>query len=204
MLPEEIDAALVLATDNWRAVRWRGRPLWQNLLDLNVISEHILAYCPDVIVETGTYYGGSAIFFADMMRLTGVPPAVCSIDLAPADTPAHPGVVYFAGRSSADPALASEVAEVVGGRRTFVVLDSDHSADHVYRELLLYSGLVRPGGNLLVQDGNMRTTIGLPLEATPLGGIARFLGEYPHFQIDAAKTSFRTTSHPSGWLRRIT
>jgi cephalosporin hydroxylase len=203
MSSENIDAALVLATDNWRAVRWRGRPLWQNLLDLNVTSEHILAYRPEAIVETGTHYGGSAIFFADMMRLTGAAPAVISIDLAPSDTPEYPGVVYFAGRSSADVSLAREVTDAVAGRRTFVVLDSDHSADHVYRELLLYSGLVHPGGHLLVQDGNMRTTMGLPLETTPLGGIARFLGEYSHFQIDPAKTPFATTSHPSGWLRRI-
>jgi cephalosporin hydroxylase len=200
---DAIDALLVRVTANWTAVRWRGIPLWQNLFDLNVISEHILATRPELIVETGTYEGGSALFYADMMRLAGTEPNVVSIDVAPRATPPAPGVRYLAGRSSADADVAREVATAAAGRRTFVVLDSDHTAGHVYRELLLYTSLVRVGDYLLVQDGNMCQTLGMPVEETPIGGITRFLAEYPHFRVDPHKSHFPTTSHVYGWLLRV-
>jgi len=200
---DEVDALLVRITDNWSTVRWRGHRLWQNLLDLNVISEHILANRPDVIVETGTFCGGSAIFFADMMRLAGVAPYVISIDQSPVATPEYAGVHYLTGRSSTDPAVAAEVNVLTTGRQVFVVLDSDHHSEHVYRELLLYAPLSSVGGQLLVQDGNMYSSLGLPLEETPLGGIVRFLTEDRRFRVDDTKSHFPTTSHVWGWLHRI-
>jgi cephalosporin hydroxylase len=201
--PDEVDALLVRITGNWSTVRWRGHRLWQNLLDLNVISEHILAIRPEVIVETGTFCGGSAIFFADMMRLAGVAPHVISIDQSPLATPEYAGVHYLTGRSSVDSSVVAEVMALTTGRHVFVVLDSDHHSEHVYRELLLYAPLSSVGDYLLVQDGNMYRSLGLPLEETPLGGIVRFLGEDRRFRVDQAKSPFPTTSHVWGWLRRI-
>ena len=200
---DQVDAFLATATGNWATARWRGRPLWQNLLDLNVISEHILATRPEVIVETGTFFGGSAVFFADMMRLAGVEPDVISVDVAPHQTPDHPGVRYLTGRSSTDPETVREVAGHVAGRRVFVNLDSAHDAGHVYEELRCYSGMVHVGDYLLAQDGNMYRTFQMPVEDTPIGGIARFLAEAPHFAADPGKSHFPTTSHVYGWLRRV-
>jgi cephalosporin hydroxylase len=199
---DPLDAALIAATHNWIDMRWRGHRLWQNAIDLNVTSEHILASRPDIIIETGTYQGGSAIFFADLMVLSGKQADVVSIDLAPLATPNHPGVQYLTGRSSIDGGVVAEIRTLIGGRRAFVVLDSDHRASHVYEELQLYAPLVHPGDHLLVQDGNMYATLGMPLEETPIGGIARFLDECPEFTVDLAKSPFSTTSHPWGWLRR--
>jgi cephalosporin hydroxylase len=199
---DAIDATLIAATDNWSGVRWRGHALWQNPIDLNVTSEHVLAARPDIIVETGTYRGGSAIFFADLMLLSGKRPDVVSIDIAPLATPAHAGVRYLSGRSSTDASVVAEVRALAAGRDVFVVLDSDHGASHVYDELRCYAPLVRPGAHMLVQDGNMYATLGMPLERTPIGGIVRFLEESPEFAVDSAKSPFATTSHPCGWLRR--
>jgi len=200
---DELDAALVRATDNWSGVRWRGHRLWQNLLDLNVITEHLFATRPAVIVETGTYCGGSAICYADLMRLAGLAPDVVSIDIDPLATPVHLGVRYLTGRSSTDDAVAKDVAAHVNGRRAFVILDSDHHADHVYHELLLYAPFVAPGDYVLVQDGSLWSTHGLPVDETPIGGILRFLAVSPHFRIDVSKSPFPTTSHVHGWLHHL-
>lgn len=200
---DALDAALIRATDNWSGVRWRGHRLWQNLLDLNVITEHLFATRPAVIVETGTYCGGSAICYADLMRLAGLPPDVLSIDIDPRTTPVYPGVRYLTGRSSTDAAVASEVVTHVSGRRAFVILDSNHHGDHVYEELVLYAPLVAPGDYVLVQDGNLWSTHGLPVEETPIGGILRFLAVCPHFRIDARKSPFPTTAHVHGWLLHL-
>src|SRR5258706_3834175 len=197
-ISDELDAALVRATDNWSGVRWRGHRLWQNLFDLNVITEHLFAARPEVIVETGTYCGGSAIYYADMMRLAGLEPDVLSIDIDPLATPAHQGVRYVPGRSSTDGAVAPDVALHVNWRPAFVILDSDHRADHVYDELVMYAPLIAPGDYLLVQDGNLWSTHGLPLEETPIGGVLQFLAANPQFQIDATKSPFATTAHVRG------
>lgn len=197
-----VDRVLIDATQNWTTVRWRGHLMWQNLLDLNVISEHIFATHPEIIIETGTWYGGCTLFFADMMRLAGQDPSVISIDIAPHATPASRGVVYLWGRSSVDPIVTAEVAARVSGRRAFVILDSDHHAEHVCRELEIYSNFVPFGEYLLVEDGNMYGTVAMPLQETPIGGIARFLNQCDAFEIDPHKSHFQTTSHMFGWLRR--
>lgn len=199
---DTVDRVLIDATHNWTTVRWRGHLMWQNLLDLNVISEHIFATLPEIIVETGTWYGGSALFFADMMRLAGRQPAVISIDIAPRATPACAGVTYLSGRSSVDPIVAAGVAARVAGRRAFVILDSDHQAEHVRWELETYSRFIALGDYLLVEDGNMYGTVAMPLHETPIGGIAQFLKECDDFEVDAHKSHFQTTSHKCGWLRR--
>jgi cephalosporin hydroxylase len=200
---DSLDALLVEATENWRGVRWRGLRLWQNLFDLNVLAEHVLASRPEVIVETGTFEGGSAVFLADLMSLAGLTPDVISIDLAPVFTPTHRGVRYLAGASSTSPVVAEKVTGWVNRRRAFLILDSDHTADHVHRELQLYSGLVHRGDVLLVQDGNMSTTMGMAPAHTPLGGIHRFLAEDRRFRVLVGKSPFPTTAHVDGWLQRI-
>ena len=200
---DPLDRQLVEATGNWEHSRWRGHVLWQNLLDLNVISEYLLERRPDVVIETGTWRGGSAIFFADMMRLSGRDGDVLTIDHNPRATPAYPGVTYLAGRSSIDRRVIADVAAHVQGRRAFVVLDSDHSGAHVLAELEAYARFILPGDYLLVQDGNVYRSLGWSFEKTPLWGIERFLASCHDFKVDAARSPFATTAHPCGWLRRI-
>lgn len=207
MLPEilhdPLDRLLIEATGNWERSRWRGHTLWQNLLDLNVISEYLLDSRPEVVIETGTWRGGSAVFFADMMRLSGRESDVLSIDHNPRAMPTYPGVSYLAGRSSVHPGVLADVVAHVRGRRAFVVLDSDHSGPHVLAELEAYCQFIRPGDYLLVQDGNAYRSLGWRFADTPLWGIERFLAASPGFEIDTSRSPFATTAHPCGWLRRI-
>ena len=85
-----------------------------------------------------------------------------------------------------------------------VILDSDHSKDHVFKELELYAPLVTPGSFILVQDGVVDT---LPrfrqLRPGPLPAIKQFLEGHPEFEVDVERNErFLITHHPWGWLRR--
>ena len=58
---------LVLKTNDFADVRWLGRPVWQSVLDLWTIQEAVSEVRPDLLVETGTHRGGSALFYAHLL-----------------------------------------------------------------------------------------------------------------------------------------
>jgi cephalosporin hydroxylase len=86
-----------------------------------------------------------------------------------------------------------------------VILDSDHSQEHVARELDRYAAFVTPGSYLIVQDGCIDT---LPTARSqrpgPLPAIEDFVARHAEFVIDAqAESRFLISHHPHGWLRRV-
>jgi cephalosporin hydroxylase len=85
-----------------------------------------------------------------------------------------------------------------------VILDSDHSEQHVYNELTHYSALVTPGSYCLVQDGVIdRLRIFKGTRPGPLPAIMRFLKEHDDFIVrEDLSNRFLITHHPKGWLQR--
>lgn len=202
--PDKVDKLLIKATDNWYSVTWKGHQLWQNLLDLNVISEFIFSKKPEIIVETGTWKGGSAIFFADIMKLANIKPNVISIDHNPRALPKYKGVKYISFLDSTDPLVINKLKRHLNNKKkVFVILDSDHRGSHVYKELLIYSKFVSKNGYILVQDGNMYKSLNFKFKETPLWGINEFLKVNKNFQPDLKLSPYKTTAHPYGWLKRI-
>jgi cephalosporin hydroxylase len=190
-------------SDAWTKATWLGTQALKNPLDLWVYQEIVAETEPDLIVETGTYRGGSALFLASVCDLVGRGEVV-SIDVEPArdDYPVHPRITYLAGRSSTDPGVVAEVAERAAGRPTLVVLDSDHSQAHVEAELAAYAPLVPVGCYLIVEDSN----IGLireDLMPGPLEAVESFLSRRDDFEIDRDREKFLITFNPSGYLRRV-
>lgn len=96
--------ALVRKTDNVRNVSWLGHPIWQYPLDAWVLQEVISELRPDLIIETGTYEGGSALYFASLCDLLGHGEIV-SIDIAPKATPEHRRITYITNSSIAEETL---------------------------------------------------------------------------------------------------
>ena len=111
--------------------------------------------------------------------------------------------VDFLLGSSTDPAMVAEVAKRVSGRTVMVILDSDHSEEHVLRELEAYSALVSVGSYLIVQDtGGYNQP---PEIEYPGGGraIKRFLDANDTFEIDGDRERWVLTNNARGFLRRI-
>jgi cephalosporin hydroxylase len=187
----------------WGRCRWLGTPAFKNPLDLWIYQEIITETRPELIVETGTKNGGSALFLASMCELLGTGDVV-SIDIEPvqADYPTHPRLSYLGGRSSADPAVVAEVTQRAQGRRTMVVLDADHSQSHVEAELRAYSPLVSEGCYVIVEDSNIGQ-IRKDLLPGPLEAIQTFLAGNDDFEIDRTREKFLITFNPSGYLRRV-
>jgi len=190
-------------SDAWTKATWLGAQALKNPLDLWVYQEIVYETRPEVIVETGTYRGGSALYLASICDLVGAGEVV-SIDVEPVrdDYPVHPRVTYLGGRSSTDPAVLDEVRARAGGRPTLVVLDSDHSQAHVEAELAAYAPLVPVGGYVIVEDSNIGQ-IRKDLMPGPLQAIETFLAGNEEFVIDREREKFLLTFNPSGYLRRV-
>jgi cephalosporin hydroxylase len=187
----------------WTQATWLGSQALKNPLDLWIYQEIMAETRPDVVVETGTYRGGSAHFLASVCDLLGAGEVV-SIDIEPLreDYPQHPRITYLAERSSTDEGVLAEVRERVGGRRTLVVLDSDHSQRHVEAELEAYAPLVPVGCYLVVEDSNIGQ-IRKDLMPGPLQAIETFLAGRSDFEIDRKREKFLLTFNPSGYLKRV-
>jgi cephalosporin hydroxylase len=195
---------LIAKTGNFATTSWLGTPIWQNVLDLWTIQETIAEIRPALLIETGTNRGGSALFYAHLMDLMDHG-RVLTIDIERLHELDHPRIEFVLGDSVSDPVVAAvrEAASSADGP-VMVILDGDHSRDHVARELELYGPLVTPGSVLLSQDGIIDTS---PFFADsrpgPLGANREFLRRHPEFEHDRSREErFLLTHHPVGWLRR--
>jgi cephalosporin hydroxylase len=187
----------------WTKARWMGVQALKNPLDLWIYQEIMVDTEPELVVETGTWRGGSALYLASLCDLLRIGEVV-SVDVEPLrdDYPQHPRITYLAGRSSTDPELLAEVAARAEGRRTLVILDSDHSQAHVEAELEAYAPIVPFGCYLVVEDSNIGQ-IRKDLMPGPLQAVEAFLARDRRFEIDREREKFLLTFNPSGYLRRV-
>ena len=190
-------------SDAWTKATWLGAQALKNPLDLWVYQEILHETRPELIVETGTYRGGSALFLASMCDLLGAGEIV-SVDIEPLreDYPEHPRITYLGGRSSTDPDVVAEIRARAEGRPTLVVLDSDHSQAHVEAELAAYAPIVPVGCYFIVEDSNIGQ-IRKDLLPGPLQAVEAFLGRTDEFVVDREREKFLITFNPSGYLRRV-
>ena len=85
-----------------------------------------------------------------------------------------------------------------------VLLDSDHSMNHVLNELRLYHELVTPGSYLVVEDTHLGGHPVLPKEGPgPREAAGQFLAENRNFVVDSAREKLIVTFNPHGYLRRV-
>jgi cephalosporin hydroxylase len=181
---------------------WFGHTLLKCPLDLWVYQELLVRTRPDFVIETGTLAGGSALYFAMLFDLIGHG-KVITIDInARPELPQHPRITYITG-SSIDGQVSANVSTTVGDERAMVILDSDHTAPHVYAEMVAYSALVKKGDYLIVEDTNVDGYPAIPdFGPGPMEAVDRFLAENPDFVIDRRCERFLMTLNPRGYLRR--
>jgi len=159
------DSAQAFTVESTRAgysynFNWMGRPIIQYPQDMMALQEIIWEMRPDAVMETGIAHGGSLIFSASMLQLLGGEGFVLGVDIDirahnRAAIEAHPMAprIRMIQGSSVDEGTAEQVRQALAGcKNPLVVLDSNHTHEHVLRELDLYSPLVRKGGWLVVFD----------------------------------------------------
>lgn len=139
---------------------WMGRPIIKYPQDIIVMQELIWKIKPDLIIETGIAHGGSIIFSASMMELLGNNGKVIAVDIDIRkhnrdEIEKHPMMKHITmlEGSSVDENIVHQIKDYAKNfKNIMVVLDSNHSHDHVLRELELYTPLVSIGSYILLPD----------------------------------------------------
>lgn len=189
--------------------RWRGTKCWKNPMDLWVYQEIIYKTQPDVILETGTACGGSALFLADMCEIMNRGIVITIDKVLWQGQPSHRRLVYVQADSTSRELKEYLDQNICPGlspnsNRIMAILDSDHHYEHVIEEMRYYGNLVTPGCYMIVEDGN---TLGHhPAEESNLGpmvAIKQYLSETDCFEIDRDCERFLLTYNPCGYLRKI-
>ena len=188
----------------WGDTFWFGAEVLKNPLDLWVFQEIIFETRPDVIVEAGTFKGGSALYMAHMLDLLGRGQVV-TIDIEEhPGRPVHPRIRYLLGSSTSSEITGKVKSYITPQDRVMVVLDSDHHKAHVLQELRLYHRLVTKGNYLIVEDTNIN---GHPVYRSfgpgPMEAVDEFLQGNSDFLPDRSREKFLVTHNPKGYLRRI-
>jgi cephalosporin hydroxylase len=191
------------------SIDWMGIPTRKMLSDIWVYQEIIVETKPDLIIEIGSFYGGSTLFLAQMQELLGHG-EVLSIDVSHDYFMAqHPRIRKITGDCS-DPAVLQQVRQLAAGKKVMVIHDGDHTAQAVERDLRLYADLVSPGMYLIIEDGAVDlldpelSKLGNAYpDGGPLRAARRVYEEMKdRFEIDMRRERFVLTTNPQGYWRR--
>lgn len=199
--------------------KWMGLPIIQYPQDVVALQELVWELQPDAIVETGIARGGSLILYSSLFEMMGIDGVVVGVDIdirspnrkAIEEHPLSKRIEMIEG-SSVDEEIIRQVATAIAGRKSvLVILDSNHTHDHVLAELELYSQFVTPGSYIVVFD----TVVEHMPEGTypdrpwgkgnnPMSAAEQFLRSNQNFEVDHAITDkLLITAAPDGFLKRV-
>lgn len=173
-------------------------------LDLFIYQEIIYEVRPDIIIEAGTAFGGGALYLASICDLINNG-QVITIDIKNNHrTLQHKRISYLIG-SSTSKQIVDQITKLTKNKeKILVILDSDHSRQHVLQELMIYSKFVTKGSYLIVEDSNVN---GHPVNPDhgpgPMEAIGDFMKDNKHFIIDKTKEKFLLTFNPNGYLKKL-
>lgn len=197
---------------------WMGRPIIQYPQDMIAMQEIIWNIQPDLIIETGIAHGGSLIYYASLLELIGKGKVLgIDIDIRAhnrAEIEKHPmfkRIEMIQGSSIAQETVDQVKAFAKDYKTVLVVLDSNHTHQHVLDELELYSPLVSVGSYLVVFDTIVEFMPDGYLPGRPWGkgdnpwsAAQAFLKSHPEFEIDrSVDNKLLISVAPEGYLKRV-
>ena len=203
---------------------WLGRPIIQLPEDMFRIQEVIYKVKPDVILECGIAHGGSLVFYASLCKAMGHGRVIgIDIEIRPHNRAAMEvheltkDYITMIEGSSIDPLVVDNVKSLIKpGEKVFVILDGNHTREHVLAELDAYHGLISIGSYIVACDGILQNLVGAPRTLpdcatnNPAQAAREWVSRHPNFVIETPSFAFNeglvsepVTYWPDAWLKRI-
>ena len=201
---------------------WLGRPIVQLPEDMVRIQEVIYNIEPDVIIETGVAHGGSLIYYATLCkalergRVVGIDIEIRPHNRKAIETHSLSSLITLVEGSSTSSAVVDHVRSLINrDERVLVILDSNHTRQHVLDEMHSYGELVTKGSYLVATDGSMKDFYDVPRGNpewkwdNPYQAACEFAADNPQFVLEQppwpfneSKLTENITHWPGAWLRR--
>ncbi len=179
-----------------------GIKTFKNPLDMWIYQEIINELKPDIIIEIGSMYGGSTLFFADILESIGKG-MVISIDIQRHYYKAkHNRIIEITG-DSASPEIIKKVYSVCQNKSVMIIHDGEHSKVQVLKDLNAYSGLVSMNSYFIVEDTANEFMSKNPSYEGPFEAVEEFLKYNDGFMIDTNRERYILTYSMNGFLKRI-
>lgn len=198
---------------------WLGRPIIKYPNDIVFMQEIIWDVKPDLIIETGIAHGGSIIFSASMLELIGGDGQVVAVDIDVREHnrreiekhPMYKRITMLEGSSVSEELINKVRGIAKNEKKVMVFLDSNHTHEHVLKELELYAPLVTRGSYIVVSDTFIEyfpkgyfSDKPWDVGNNPLTALNEFLSRNDNFIIDKEiEKKLMITEAFNGYLRRV-
>lgn len=198
---------------------WLGEPVLNLPQDMFALQEIIFKTRPEYIIEIGVAWGGSLLFYSTLLEVLGGGEIIGVDIFIPDDLKqrlnSHGKLserIHLINGSSVEQDTVDKVKAITGdSRKTMILLDSNHTHEHVYKELQLYAPLVEKGyylicGDTIVEDipeQNYRDRPWGPGD-NPKTALNAFMKETNRFEVDSElENKLLFSCNPGGYLRCI-
>jgi len=197
-------------------IDWLGIPIIQTPEDMILMQELIFKIKPDIIIETGIAHGGSLIYYASLLELLGKGKVIgVDIEIRGHNRkvlerhPMFKRIELIEGSSISEETIEKIRKMVPKDSKVIVCLDSNHTKNHVLKELQLYHGFVNLGSYIVVFDTITSKIAELGaceksyINNSPKEALEDFLKVNGNFEIDKYYNKLYISYSPNGFLKRI-
>jgi len=200
-------------------MQWLGEPVLNLPQDMFAMQEIIFATRPKFVIEVGVAWGGSLLFYSTLLEVLGEGEVIGVDIFMPEDLKkrlnSHGALtrrLHLLEASSIERESVDMIEEITGGsREVMILLDSNHTHEHVYQELQLYSELVGKGyylicGDTIIEefpdDGPREREWGPG--NSPKSALNAFMENSDRFEVDRElENKLLFTCNPGGYLKCI-
>lgn len=206
-LPKDALASIHVGTVGYK---YRGVLCQKSPFDLALYARLLFEAEVRSVVEIGTAAGGSALWFADLLRTYGRSPHVLSMDRMAEPVVSDPDITFLRGDACSPGDVLTPERLAALPRPWLWVEDSAHTFDVSLAVLDFAHDKLAPGEYIVVEDGIVND---LPAdqyrrrENGPNRAVLDFLDRHPEqYEIDLNFCDYfghNFTWNPNGWLRRL-
>ena len=190
---------------------YRNVPFFKSPFDIALYLQLLSRLAPLTVIEIGTKFGGSALWFADMQSAQGLPNArVVSVDIQPLANFSDPRISFLQGDAKRLDAVLTPALLQGCPHPWLVVEDSSHHYAETAATLAFFHDRLRSGDYIVVEDGVVAQLSGAHYRQYhdgPNRGVSDFLARHgERYAIDTAlcdQFGHNATYNPNGWLRRL-
>lgn len=209
LTPADVQEILRLANiiyfrqQTYEKTHWMGIKTAKCPMDMWVYQELIHKLNTDLLIETGTHLGGSALYFAHLFDIIGNG-KVITVDIQPtSDLPKHPRIEYLHGSSLDPDILETMEKQAAQANSVMVILDSDHKAGHKLKELEQYSRFVTQHNYIVAEDSCFDYYPAWPeFGPGPATAVRDFMRSNNNFEVDRSQELHLFTFAPMAFLRK--